>query len=212
MALQPVIGDDIIDADLPDIVDDVPIKTDYIVPTVIVGDLRADIYEVTIDAYCAVMGEVWRDILEIRIRHSFGDAPDMDSDDLISGLYPAIVRQSNARLYAEARGVRLPSFRDYATMTLDDGGDPVLGNVLRGVAICAFFEACPKIATAADKPNASGMHNLYGNASEWTDTDFVKFGLQWSSCWPLGDNNAYDFGAATSVTSVAGFRCVEDIE
>ena len=126
---------------------------EYIVHTVVIDNLRIDVYEVTINAYCDVMGEEWRDLLERRIRNSFGDAWDVDPTDLISGNYPAIVTQQDARDYAEKRGVRLPSFRDYALMTHADNGEPVLGNVLRGIGICAYFQARPE--TVGGTPNAS---------------------------------------------------------
>lgn len=208
---DPIVESDITD-DVIDVVDDMHTQTDYVVPTVIVGDIRADIYEVTIDAYCAVMGEDKRDELERIIRGRFGDAYDVDDDYTISGMYPAIVTQSEARQYAENRGgVKLPTHRDYAIMMDTDNGKPVLGNVLYDRTINAASVVKPKPVNKSCEPNASGIHNLYGNATEWIDADFMKIGLKWDSRWPSDRINAFNPIPEFSEDAVSGFRCVEDI-
>lgn len=183
------------------------IQDDYIVPTAVVGDIRVDIYEVTIDSYCFYFPEM-RDLLESRIikvnpdRQLIGDI----------GRYPALVHWEDAVAYVEARGVRLPTVDEYKYLA-EGNGKYRIGNILpapSGVS-CYWKRVFPKpVDYNGVYSNGYGLNNMFGNATEWTSTKGDVFGLSWDSCMlKMKKQGKIDLFPISRQGGTSGFRCVK---
>ena len=185
------------------------IEHDNFVDTVIVGDLRVDTYEVTIESYCVYFPEM-RDKLIKRIKRKNPTGPPLKGD--IED-YPAIVYFDDAIRYAEARGVRLPTIDEYKFIAHGNGQHPI-GNVLEisGISCARARGQIMPVNYKGSVPNGYGVYNMMGNTPEW-ETGGKVFGLGWSDCLPkMKKDGTLDLFIVGFQLGISGFRCVEDIQ
>lgn len=186
----------------------VPNNDDGSPERVIVGNLLVDVYEVSIEEYCAVYPE-YRNTLAERIQKANGDWWHPKSITK----QPALLTYMEASEYAGKVGMRLPTYEEWAYIATSFAGINE-NNYFKRIASSCPKSGVPEIRRV-NKGNFSDT--MIGNAQEWaigSDGNYVLMGIHHKSvCWGKIDYNDLIHPSRTAIgpNTKAGLRLVADL-
>ena len=181
-------------------------------PPMVIADIRgklikADKYEVSIEAFCKVFPHMRETLIKRIIKSLQRGAFKFPEPDI--NKYPAIVTYSKAVEYAESIGRRLPTTQEWKGLA---NGNGIHGksNHGRGWICLAAEQRVKHVDRKGAVANGFGVYEMMGNVEEWCDGRRVA-GISYKRC-DANVRNWFPIKVPTFDDDVSGFRCVDDIE